>query len=108
MSSYLRYRTLVELRLEPTRRLLRMASARTLKNPGPDLALTEIFRLVKLPHSRETIEGLMLSRQGGLDLNFKIFAYEHGEYRSKVLVWPRETRKPSLDENDPRYCGKSA
>ncbi|MGD2126691.1 MAG: hypothetical protein PVG99_11470, partial [Desulfobacteraceae bacterium] len=57
---------------------------RTSKNPGPDLALTEIFCLVKLPHSRETIDGLVLSRQGGLDINpprrtnVKIFAYEDG------------------------------
>jgi hypothetical protein len=46
-----------------------MASPLTLKNPGPDLALTEIFCLVKLPHSRETIDGLVLSHQGGLDIN---------------------------------------
>jgi hypothetical protein len=69
---------LAKLRLKPTRRLLRMASPLTLKNPGPDLALTEIFCLVKLPHSRETIDGLVLSRQGGLDINVKIFAYEDG------------------------------
>jgi hypothetical protein len=52
-----------------TRGLLRMASPLTLRNPGPDLSLTEIFCLVKLPHSRETIDGLVLSRQGGLDIN---------------------------------------
>jgi hypothetical protein len=52
------------------------------KDPGPDLALTEIFCLVKLPHSRETIDGLVLSRQGGLDINpprrinVKILSYE--------------------------------
>jgi hypothetical protein len=71
-------KTLGKLRLKPTRRLLRRASPRSLKNPGPDLALTEIFCLVKLPHSRETIDGLVLSRQGGLDINVKVFAYEDG------------------------------
>jgi hypothetical protein len=56
------------------------------KNPGPDLARTERFYWLTLPHSREAIDVHVLQRQGGLDTNVKILSYEDS-------YWPPLSRR---------------
>jgi len=48
------------------------------KNSGPELALAGMCCWPLFSHNRETFDAQVVQRQGGLDTNVKIFAYEDG------------------------------
>jgi len=55
------------------------------KNPGPDLALSEMCFWLRFSHNTETFDAHVIERQGGLDITLpwwvivKISRYEDGQ-----------------------------